>query len=261
MIKDNQMKRTISLVTLLFAVFVFSCKPDLSTEEAKCNYGFGHQVGTALKSRPMFDRDGIIGGIKDAAEGKNASDEKSRQTGFRIGKNIIDKGIALNVPAFTLGLNEGFDGSEPSVPQQEMTEALNTLQRRMNEKNLKEGMGYLARNREKPDVKVTPSGLQYKVITRGNGPRPRETDKVKVHYTGRLVNGQVFDSSVARNSPAEFVLNKVVKGWTEGVQLMNVGSKYELTLHPELGYGAQGAGSIPGNSVLVFEVELLGIVR
>ncbi len=255
------MKRTIVVIMLFLTALVFSCKPDLSTEEAKLNFSIGHQIGTALKSRPMFNKDEIIGGIKDAVEGKNPSDEKSRQTGFRIAKGYIDQGIALNVPAFTLGINEGFDGTEPSVPQQEMSNALSSHQRRMNEKNLKEGAEYLARNKEKPGVKVTPSGLQYKVLTPGNGPRPRETDKVRVHYTGRLVNGQVFDSSVARKTPAEFPLNKVVKGWTEGVQLMNVGSKYELTLPADLGYGPQGAGSIPGNSVLVFEVELLGIVR
>jgi len=255
------MKKTIPVIMLILAAFLVSCKPDLSTEQAKLNFSIGYQIGKALKSRPMFDREGIIGGIKDAVDGKNASDEKSRKTGFMIAKNYIGQGITLDVPVFTLGMNEGFEDSEPSVTAQDMDNVLNAHQRRMNEKNLKEGSEYLARNREKPDVKVTPSGLQYKVITAGNGPRPRETDKVRVHYTGRLVNGQVFDSSVARNTPAEFVLNKVVKGWTEGVQLMKVGSKYELTLPPDLGYGAQGAGSIPGNSVLVFEVELLGVVR
>lgn len=255
------MKKLIPVIMLIFTAFALSCKPDLSTDEAKLNFSIGYQIGTALKSRPMFNRDEIIGGIKDAVEGKNPSDEKSRQIGFRIAKGYIDQGMALNVPVFTLGINEGFDGTEPSISQQEMTNALSTHQSRMNEKNLKVGAEFLARNREKPGVKVTPSGLQYKVITPGSGPRPRGIDKVRVHYTGRLVNGQVFDSSIARKTPAEFVLNKVVKGWTEGVQLMNVGSKYELTLPPDLGYGPQGAGSIPGNSVLVFEVELLGIVR
>lgn len=120
---------------------------------------------------------------------------------------------------------------------------------------------FLAENAKKAGVKTTASGLQYEVITEGKGARPKATDQVKVHYEGKLVDGTVFDSSVKRGEPVTFPLNQVIPGWTEGVQLMTVGSKYRLVIPAALGYGEQGAGPIPPNAVLVFEVELLDIVK
>ena len=125
--------------------------------------------------------------------------------------------------------------------------------------SLEKGKKFLDENAKKKGVTVTKSGLQYEVITEGKGVKPKATDMVKVHYTGTLIDGTKFDSSVDRKEPAEFPLDHVIPGWTEGVQLMNVGSKYKFYLPSELAYGAQGAGSIPANSVLVFEVELLSI--
>jgi len=126
--------------------------------------------------------------------------------------------------------------------------------------NLKAGEDFLAENKNKPGVVALPSGLQYEVITEGTGPKPTAANKVTCHYHGTLINGTVFDSSVQRNQPATFPLSAVIKGWTEGVQLMSVGSKYRFFIPPHLGYGDRQVGSHIGpNSTLIFEVELLGI--
>ncbi|TKB48724.1 FKBP-type peptidyl-prolyl cis-trans isomerase [Ferrimonas sediminicola] len=123
-----------------------------------------------------------------------------------------------------------------------------------------EGEAFLAENAKKEGVQVTDSGLQYKVITQGEGAKPAATDTVEVHYRGTLIDGTEFDSSYKRGESISFPLNGVIKGWTEGLQLMSVGSKYELYIPSDLAYGERGAGqSIPGNAALVFEVELLGI--
>lgn len=122
------------------------------------------------------------------------------------------------------------------------------------------GQAFLAQNAQEPGVMTTASGLQYKVITEGSGARPTATDTVTVHYRGTLIDGTEFDSSYSRGEPISFPLNGVIAGWTEGLQLMTVGSKYMLYIPSELGYGAQGAGAaIPPNSTLIFEVELLAI--
>ncbi|MBR7128245.1 MAG: FKBP-type peptidyl-prolyl cis-trans isomerase [Lentisphaeria bacterium] len=121
---------------------------------------------------------------------------------------------------------------------------------------------FLAENGKKEGVKTTASGLQYEVITEGNGDKPAKTDVVKVHYTGMLLNGQVFDSSVQRGEPAQFGLNQVIAGWTEGLQLMTCGSKYKFYIPAKLAYGERGAGEmIPPSATLIFEVELLDIVK
>lgn len=125
-----------------------------------------------------------------------------------------------------------------------------------------ENEAFLAKNKERPGVIVTPSGLQYEVITMGNGPKPTAANTVKVHYTGKLIDGTEFDSSVKRNQPAQFPLSGVIPGWTEALQLMPVGSKFRLFIPENLGYGAKGAGEIiKPFSVLIFDVELLEIVK
>lgn len=127
---------------------------------------------------------------------------------------------------------------------------------------IKENEDFLAKNKEKAGVVETPSGLQYEVITMGTGPKPTATDRVRVHYSGTLIDGTEFDSSIKRNEPAEFPLNQVIPGWTEGLQLMPVGSKFRLFLPEKLAYGANGAGpQVKPYSTLIFEVELLDIVK
>ena len=126
--------------------------------------------------------------------------------------------------------------------------------------NLKAGEEFLAANKEKPGIIALPSGLQYEVITEGTGVKPLATNKVTCHYHGTLIDGTVFDSSVRRGQPATFPLNAVIKGWTEGLQLMNTGSKFRFFIPPQLGYGErQVSAEIGPNSTLVFEVELLGV--
>ena len=127
--------------------------------------------------------------------------------------------------------------------------------------NLKEGEDFLKENAAKEGIHTTPSGLQYQVLKEGNGPKPKATDTVKCHYHGTLINGTVFDSSVNRGEPASFPLNRVISGWTEALQLMPVGSKWRLFLHPALAYGdRQASAAIGPNSTLIFDVELLDIV-
>ena len=126
--------------------------------------------------------------------------------------------------------------------------------------NLKEGQDFLATNKQKEGVVELPSGLQYEILKEGDGPKPKETDKVLCHYHGTLINGTNFDSSVQRGQPIAFPLNQVIKGWTEGVQLMGVGSKWRFFIPPHLGYGDRQVGPTIGpNSTLIFDVELLGI--
>lgn len=126
--------------------------------------------------------------------------------------------------------------------------------------NLKAGEAFLAANKQKPGVHELPSGLQYEIITEGTGPKPLATNKVTCHYHGTLIDGTIFDSSVKRGQPATFPLNMVIKGWTEALQLMPVGSKWKLFLPPNLAYGNRQTGAHIGpNSTLIFEVELLGI--
>ncbi|MBN1128637.1 MAG: FKBP-type peptidyl-prolyl cis-trans isomerase [Chitinispirillaceae bacterium] len=130
------------------------------------------------------------------------------------------------------------------------------------EKNVKNGDSFLAENKSKAGVTTTASGLQYSVIKQGTGPKPKATDAVKVHYRGTLLDGKEFDSSIKRGEPVEFPVSGVIPGWTEALQLMNVGSKYKLVVPPSLAYGERGAGpDIGPNAVLVFEVELLEIVK
>ena len=128
------------------------------------------------------------------------------------------------------------------------------------ENNLKAGVDFLAANKQKPGITELASGLQYEVITEGTGAKPTAFNTVTCHYHGTLIDGTIFDSSVQRGKPASFPLNQVIKGWTEGVQLMPTGSKWRFFIPPNLGYGERGAGGVIGpNSTLIFEVELLGI--
>ncbi|MCP4132826.1 MAG: FKBP-type peptidyl-prolyl cis-trans isomerase [bacterium] len=186
--------------------------------------------------------------------------------GFNTAKQFKKMDIPLRSETFKLGLNDSISGKKSRLDEKETKKAFDQLneiakkkQEAITKESLAKGEEYLAKNKEKKGVLVTGSGLQYEILRKGNGSSPRETDTVKVHYQGTLVDGTVFDSSYKRNSPAEFPLNRVIPGWTEGLQLMQPGAKYKFTIPSALAYGPRGNRSIPGNSVLIFEVELLEI--
>lgn len=169
--------------------------------------------------------------------------------------------------AFIAGARAQLQGEDSAVSQEDAQRALTSLNDAQQAKqalvatsSAKEGAKFLADNAAKEGVVTTASGLQYLMLTEGSGAKPTAADSVTTHYEGKLINGEVFDSSVARGTPATFPLNGVIRGWTEALQLMNVGSKYRLFIPPELAYANQATGSIPPQSTLIFEVELLEIV-
>jgi FKBP-type peptidyl-prolyl cis-trans isomerase FkpA len=203
----------------------------------------------------------------DKAELSNPKLKASYVIGVNIGKGMKSQGVDIDADMVMKGLKDGL-ADKPALTDDEMKEALMNLQKDMQSrvaelgvKSKKEGEDYLAANKSKEGVKSTASGLQYKVIKEGKGPKPKPTDVVKVHYRGTLLDGTEFDSSYKRGEPVEFPLDQVIKGWTEGLQLMTVGSKYQLFIPAALAYGEPGNRGIPPNSTLIFEVELLDIVK
>ena len=198
---------------------------------------------------------------------KNSLDSLSYAIGVLDASFFKQQGIdKLNYSIMSQAVQAVIEGKEPIMSAQLCDQ---TLRSKMQEASMKkiepavsEGKKFCAENKKRPEVKETPSGLQYEVITLGTGPMPKDTNTVKVHYTGTLLNGTKFDSSRDRGEPAEFPLNGVIPGWTEGVQLMPVGSKFKFYIPYNLAYGTQGSPPvIPGGATLVFDVELLEIVK
>jgi FKBP-type peptidyl-prolyl cis-trans isomerase len=220
---------------------------------------------------PQQDKPADPAAAKPAAAPADLKTKASYSIGLNIGKSFHDQGIELNTEELISGIRDGLKAAKPKMSEQECQQALDEfrtiiaaqqqakMRERAAEANAK-GAAFLAENAKKPNVRRTASGLQIETLQEGNGPSPKATDVVKVHYRGTLPDGKEFDSSYKRNEPATFPLNRVIAGWTEGLQLMKVGGKARLVLPPDLGYGEQGSPpDIPPNSVLVFEIELLGI--
>lgn len=210
---------------------------------------------------------------KSMAEGSTGMFESTEQKGsYTMGYALTSQatgqfGDVIDQEAFIAGVRAQLQGEESAVSQEDAQKAITELSQAQEEKNAvvatssaKEGAKFLADNAAKDGVVTTASGLQYEVLTEGAGPKPTAADTVKTHYEGKLINGTIFDSSVARGEPATFPLNRVIRGWTEALQLMNVGSKYRLFIPPELAYANQPTGNIPPQSTLIFEVELLEIL-
>jgi FKBP-type peptidyl-prolyl cis-trans isomerase len=210
----------------------------LTTESQKFSYSVGLQIGNSLQqAKSHLDLDALKNGIDDAVGGKppRLDDAARRDVMTTVSKQLMQEASAAAATAASARTEQGA-------------------------KAVLLGQKFLADNARKPGVKTTASGLQYEVLSEGKGAHPKATDMVTVNYRGTLINGDEFDSSYARKQPASFPLNQVIPGWTEGVQLMTVGSKYKFYVPAQLGYGEAGAGGKIGpNETLIFEVELLSI--
>ena len=216
---------------------------------------------------------------------KTQGDSVSYAIGQNIYQNLTDPFLQMNFNVLIKSIQDAMNGKS-DLTKEKVMEVLTALNKRgqerqaamqkienekkkaemapIIEKNKKDGEKFLVENKNKEGVKTTASGLQYKVLVAGpgTGQTPKDTSTVKVHYAGKLLDGKEFDSSYKRNQPAEFPLNQVIRGWTEGLQLMHVGDKYEFYVPYQLAYGEEGKGpTIPPASVLIFEVELLGIIK
>ncbi|QLB17976.1 FKBP-type peptidyl-prolyl cis-trans isomerase [Mannheimia granulomatis] len=188
--------------------------------------------------------------------------------GLQIGQQLLGSGMDVNAEAVARGIYDVLNNNQPAIDLNEVTAALQELGQRAEAAQAEafkaidaENKAFLEENKKAKGVVVTESGLQYEILTEGTGEKPTATSTVRVHYTGSLIDGTVFDSSAKRGQPAEFPVNGVIRGWTEALQLMPVGSKWRLTIPQELAYGERGAGaSIPPFATLIFEVELLDIL-
>ena len=226
------MKRFLTFGSLMAAILFTgnALATELETEAQKLGYIIGMDIGASLKQQGTnLDLDALYDAIKATYNGEQ---------------------LAMT-PEEAATIRESFIAERRVEAEAERNAQVAT--------NAAEGDKFLLENRTKEGVMLTDSGLQYKVIEMGDGPKPTATDTVKVHYRGTLLNGEEFDSSYARGEPISFVLNKVIPGWTEGVQLMPVGSKFMFYIPPDLAYGPAGGGPIGPDATLIFQVELLGI--
>jgi FKBP-type peptidyl-prolyl cis-trans isomerase FkpA len=229
----------VTVMTLAACQKETEVKPvQLDTDEAKQAYSLGVSAGRYLgiaqdeygKIGVSLDQQLVLRGVQDAIAENIALTDEELQTVMQ-------------------GLDQQYQEKKLAMVEAEAAA------------NIESGNAYLDENAAKEGVTVTESGLQYEVLVQGEGDKPTAADVVKVHYSGTLIDGTQFDSSYDRGEPAQFPLNRVIVGWTEGVQLMNVGSKYKFTIPADLAYGEQDKGVIKPNSVLVFEVELLDIIK
>lgn len=204
---------------------------------------------------------------------KKELDRISYALGMSMGNNFRSSGIdKLDIADFADGVAAVYSGEKPRMSYDEakeeirkyftaMEERQKTAAAEMAKVNREAGVAFLAENGKRPEVKTTASGLQYEVIEEGKGPKPSAGDQVKVHYTGKLIDGTVFDSSVERGEPATFGVTQVIPGWVEALQLMNAGSKWRLFIPSALAYGPNGAGGVIGpDATLIFDVELLEVI-
>jgi FKBP-type peptidyl-prolyl cis-trans isomerase FkpA len=203
------------------------------------------------------------GGESGAAASSDAPNgDDSYAFGMILGSDLRQTGLQFDYDGFLQGFRDSIEGQETRFTFDEAIVRIQSAMSRRNEESRQGEMAFLSDNSKREGIIVTRSGLQYEVISEGTGLRPQAEDTVQVHYRGTLVDGTEFDSSYSRGEPTEFSLNQVIPGWTEGIQLMTVGSTYRFYIPSDLAYGENGAGSsIPPYSALIFEVELLSVVE
>lgn len=204
------------------------------------------------------------------AKPESMENRASYAIGMNMGRSMKEQEVPIDLDLLIQGIKDGLSGGETLLTDEEMQSAMQEFQQMMMQKaqekqakqadeNKAAADEFFAANKDKEGVQTTESGLQYQIITEGDGPKPTAEDQVTVHYVGTLLDGTKFDSSIDRGQPATFPVSGVIAGWTEALQMMPVGSKWKLWIPPDLAYGPRGQGPIPPNSTLVFEVELLSI--
>lgn len=279
-------------VTLIFALAACngggtSTKlPQLKTEADSLNYAFGLANGNDMKMMLAQDSDSVdykvgrfIAGLKEGLAGTPDENPQFAEVGGQVGGWLNqqktaglmgDSTLKINYDMIKQGMINAIKGQKTNMTAEQAQEYVQKVMNdrqavRMMEKygaNKAAGEKFLAENKSKPGIQTTASGLQYEVIKEGTGVKPTASDLVKVHYEGKLTNDTIFDSSIKRGEPTEFYVNQVIKGWTEGLQLMSVGSKYRFFIPQDLAYGAnENNPQIPPFSTLVFDVELLEIKK
>ena len=207
---------------------------------------------------------------------KTQKDKVSYGIGLDIGRSFKQQSLGaadIDMEKLRTGIQDAMSGAKPALSDSQLQETMmgfqkvmmarsDSLQKIKADSGMKAAKAFLEKNAKEPGVQTTPSGLQYKVLVEGKGPKPDSSSTVSVHYVGTLVDGTEFDNSIKRGQPVQFPVTNVIKGWTEALEMMPVGSKWKLFIPPELGYGAHGAGrQIGPNAALIFEVELLDIVK
>lgn len=227
-------------------------------------------LGAALENLPAQE----VVPAKPGALPKVSKEEMGYAVGLDIGMNVLGSEVELDLNSVLKGVKDALSKAKPELTDEQIGKALDAFHqtaqakaadrvKALAEKNRKDGAAYLADNLKKnKEINVLRSGLQVQVLKQGTGKSPLKTDTVRVHYTGTFIDGRVFDSSIQRKEPAEFPVNRVIAGWSEALQKMKVGDKWKIFIPSELAYGEEGSPPvIPPNSVLVFEVELLDIVK
>lgn len=264
------MKKTIVIALMIFLVLPFG------TLFAKGQQEGPAEMETETSEEASEASEAVEEAEKEVFEGMDAPESlKSRFSyafGYLSAQNFAQQGIDVDVDYFTQAMKDAIYGEEPLLTVEAMNQALQEYQAQIEadqqatqqaaaEENMKKANEILEANRANDDISETESGLQYEVLEAGDESQmPEETDVVKVHYEGTLTDGQVFDSSYERYEPVTFPLNGVIPGWTEGLQLMSVGSTYRFYIPPQLGYGETGSAPVIGpNELLIFKVELLAI--
>ncbi len=258
---NSALRYAAPLVLASLVLSLSACKPGADDAAAPS--------GEAADATTGGDAPAVVAGIEGQETEKK---QVSYMIGLDMAKSLAPIKDNLDIEVMTEAMVAHFNGDAPKLTDEQMVEVQQAFTTKMQEEaaakaaaaateNLAKGAEFLAANKDKPGVQTTESGLQYEVVRAGNGAQPTGSDVVKVHYKGMLLDGTVFDSSYDRKEPAEFGLNQVIPGWSEGVALMKVGSKYTFWIPAELGYGESGGGPIPPNSTLTFEVELLEIVK